>query len=298
MASKKIVVIGSINMDLVTQTQVVPRLGETVLGTSFSTTPGGKGANQAVAAARLKADVTMIGAVGNDSFGKELLSHLENQGIFTENVEPVTHKETGIASITIANHDNSIIVVPGANACVTEELIEKYEDVIAKSDTMLLQLEIPLSAVIKAAELAKKHGIRVILNPAPYQDLPEELLKLVDYITPNEYEAEELLKASNLKNLQEKLIITRGAEGVSYFESGSEKYISSYKVEVVDTTGAGDSFNGAFAVALSEGKTLEEACSFAVAVGALAVTKLGAQSGMPTREQVEAFLTEAKGGKQ
>lgn len=296
MASNKIVVIGSINMDLVTQTQAVPRLGETVLGTSFTTNPGGKGANQAVAAARLNADVTMIGAVGNDSFGKELLHHLQNQGIFTGNVEPVTHKETGIASITIANHDNSIIVVPGANDCVTEELVEKYEDVIAKNDTMLLQLEIPLKSVIKAAELAKKHGVRVILNPAPYQDLPEELLQLVDYITPNEYEAEELLKASNLKNLHEKLIITKGAEGVSFYENGLEKNISSYKVEVVDTTGAGDSFNGAFAVALSEGKTIEEACSFAVAVGALAVTKLGAQSGMPTREQVEAFLNEDKGG--
>lgn len=296
---QKIIVIGSINMDLVTSSTVFPKPGETVNGTSFLTIPGGKGANQAVAAARLGADVSLLGCVGDDLFGKELVEHLIEQRVSILDVEPVTHTETGIASITLAEGDNSIIVVPGANYHVTPELVAKYEDRIAACDTMLLQLEIPMESVEMAVKLGRKHGLTIILNPAPIAKLSKEMLIDIDYITPNEHEVVELLEGliEEQKNkIKEKLIITKGAKGITYYRNGNEHHIESYPVEVVDTTGAGDSFNGALAVALTAGKPLEEACQFANAVGALAVTKLGAQSGMPTKEEVERMFLNSKKG--
>lgn len=296
---QKIIVIGSINMDLVTSSTVFPKPGETVNGTSFLTIPGGKGANQAVAAARLGADVSLLGCVGDDLFGKELVEHLIEQRVSILDVEPVTHTKTGIASITLAENDNSIIVVPGANYHVTPELVTKYEDRIATCDTMLLQLEIPMESVEMAVKLGRKHGLTIILNPAPIAKLSKEMLIDIDYITPNEHEVVELLEGLNeeQKNkIKEKLIITKGAKGITYYKNGIEHHIESYPVEVVDTTGAGDSFNGALAVALTAGKPLEEACRFANAVGALAVTKLGAQSGMPTKEEVERMFLNSKKG--
>lgn len=298
MEGNKIVVIGSINMDLVTSANVFPKVGETLLGTSFITIPGGKGANQAVAAARLGADVTMIGCVGQDLFGRELLEHLQKQGVNVENVEPVTDDKTGTASITLAEGDNHIIVVPGANYHVTADMIMKNEKIISEADTMLLQLEIPREAVEKAIEIGKKHGLKVILNPAPFMKLSEQALEKIDFITPNELEVIELLSDlsdEKKQHLMEKCIITKGSKGVTYFKNGQEVNVDSFKVDVVDTTGAGDSFNGAFAVALTEGRTVEEACRFANVVGALSVTKLGAQSGMPTIEEVEHFLNSMKG---
>lgn len=294
-----ITVIGSINMDLVTTTYQVPKMGETVLGQSFHTIPGGKGANQAVAASRLGAKVTMIGCVGDDVFGRQLKEHLTKQGVFTDFVKPVTEVETGIASITLANGDNSIIVVPGANQFVTPQLVEKYEETIASSDILLLQLEIPVNSVEKAVELAKKHHVTVILNPAPIQPLPKALLQKVDFLTPNEHEQQLLLSScewseDEFNEIKKKCIVTRGSKGVSIFENG-EKTIASFKVDAVDTTGAGDSFNGALAVALGEKRSLYDACIYACAVGALSVTKLGAQSGMPTKAEVEQFLKEQKG---
>lgn len=282
-------------MDLVTSTNKIPKVGETVLGHSFHTIPGGKGANQAVAAARLGADVTMIGAVGNDSFGETLVDHLRNQGINTKSIMKANETSTGIASIIISEADNSIIVVPGANNHITPELIEKHEEKIINSNILLLQLEIPLESVIRAVELAKKHGIRTILNPAPIQKLPKELLEMVDYLTPNEHE-QTLLFASvdgteqELENLKEKCIVTKGSKGVMIYNNGESIEIPSIKVEAVDTTGAGDSFNGALATALCEGLDIEEACRFANVVGAISVTKLGAQTGMPTKKEVEEFL--------
>jgi ribokinase len=294
MVNRKITVIGSINMDLVTSTNVIPKVGETVLGNSFHTIPGGKGANQAVAAARLGADVTMIGCVGDDSFGQVLREHMNHQGIHTENVVSVPNMASGIASITLSEGDNRIIVVPGANNYVTPEFIDKNEESISNSSMLLLQLEIPLVSVIRAAELAKKHQVPIILNPAPIQRLPKELLEMVDYLTPNEHEQEMLYASLNgtereLEKLKEKCIVTKGAKGVVVYQNG-ELEIPSFQVEVVDTTGAGDSFNGALALALCEGFELVEACQFANAVGAISVTKLGAQSGMPTRNEVEEFL--------
>ncbi|WP_268990194.1 ribokinase [Calidifontibacillus erzurumensis] len=295
--NNKIVVIGSINMDLVTRSDIFPKPGETVLGTSFLTIPGGKGANQAVACARLGASVTMIGCVGQDLFGQELIDHLRKQGINVDNVEPVTDEKTGIASITLAENDNSIIVVPGANYRMTPDKLEKLEDVIKECSTMLLQLEIPMATVEKAVELGKEHGLTVILNPAPFMKICEQALKKIDYITPNEHEVVQLLNGldENKKNdIMKKCIITKGSKGVSYFDNGQECTIDGISVDVVDTTGAGDSFNGALAVALTEGKTLEEACRFANIVGALSVTKLGAQTGMPTKAEVEKFLNSNK----
>jgi ribokinase len=297
--SKKITVLGSINMDLVTSTNRVPVMGETVMGESFHTIPGGKGANQAVASAKLGAETYLIGCVGNDSFGTDLLQHLKNQGVHTDYVEPVTHASTGTASITISNGDNHIIVVPGANYAVTPNFVAKHEHVIAESDLLMLQLEIPIESVVKAVELANKHHVKVILNPAPVQPLSKELIQKVDYLTPNEYEQQLLLNSNEWtekerEEMMAKCIITRGSKGITFYQNGQKK-LPSYKVKVVDTTGAGDSFNGALAVSLSEGATLEDACQFAIAVGALSVTKLGAQGGMPTKEEAVAFLQTQRG---
>ena len=237
----------------------------------------------------------MIGAVGDDSFGNTLVDHLTNQGINTENIMKVKDTSTGIASIIVSEGDNSIIVVSGANSHITPEVIEKNEDKILDSYILLVQLEIPLESVMKAVELAKKHGVLTILNPAPIQKLPNELIEMVDYLTPNEHEQTLLFASTDgteqeLEKLKEKCIVTKGSKGVMVYKNGEQIEIPSIQVEAVDTTGAGDSFNGALAVALCEGAEIEDACRFANVVGAISVTKLGAQSGMPTKKEVEEFL--------
>ncbi|WP_332631555.1 ribokinase [Halalkalibacter flavus] len=290
MSKRKITVIGSINMDLVTITNIRPQVGETVLGESFSTVPGGKGANQAVAAARLGADVTLIGCVGSDAFGQELRIHLMNEGVSFREVQNETKKHTGIASITISDQDNSIIVVPGANKEVTPTRIEPFIETIVGSDMILLQLEIPIHTVEYVIKKASHNNVPVIVNPAPFQPLSMETLEKVTYITPNEHEK----KMLQVVNMKEKVVVTKGSKGVSIWDNDEFIDIASYNVDVVDTTGAGDAFNGALAVALAERSSLKDACRFATAVGALAVTKLGAQSGMPTREEVVAFLESQK----
>jgi ribokinase len=289
MKRSKVTVIGSINIDLVTVTEKRPKVGETVLGSSFSMVPGGKGANQAVAAARLGADVTLIGRIGDDPFGTTLREHLEAEGVRLCCGQPVSGKSSGVASITLSEGDNTIIVVPGANEEVTPSFVSEFEAEIASSSMILLQLEIPIETIEKTVLLASKYKVPVILNPAPSRPLSKSLLGQISYLTPNEHEANELDDQSDI-DFQGKLIVTRGEKGVSFFDNNTIQNIESFEVSVVDTTGAGDSFNGALAVALSEGKTLYEACRFSVAVGALAVTKLGAQSGMPFRTEVEEFL--------
>ncbi|GCD81018.1 MAG: ribokinase [Geobacillus sp.] len=293
MTKPVITVVGSINMDLVTIASRFPSQGETILGEEFHLIPGGKGANQAVAAARLGAEVHMIGAVGTDPFGNELLRSLEREGVHIDNVKPVTHKGTGIASITISEQDNRIIVVPGANHALRPEDIDRYEEIIAKSDVCVLQLEIPLSVVERAVFLAKKHHVRVILNPAPAQPLPQKLIEQVDFLTPNEHEREIIFEQVDV--FADKVIVTEGARGVTIRKGGKQVLIPGFCVPVVDTTGAGDTFNGALAVALSKGMSLEDACRFANAAAALSVTKLGAQGGMPTEEEVKKFLQEKAG---
>ncbi|WP_188206751.1 ribokinase [Alkalibacillus aidingensis] len=289
----KITVIGSINMDLVTTAEKFPGKGETILGQSFSTIPGGKGANQAVAASKLGADVTFIGCVGDDPFAKTLMDHFNRHGINTNFIKKIEGEPTGVASITIAEDDNNIIVVSGANQAVSPEMVEQHEDVIAASETIILQFEIPMETIEKVIEVASKHGVTIILNPAPVRPISLEALERVDYITPNEHELAILLddqeKKAFYESHREKFIVTQGAEGVAYYD-GEEHLVPGYSVEVVDTTGAGDSFNGALAVALTKGESLEESCRFGNAVGALAVSKLGAQTGMPTLEEVKQFL--------
>ncbi|MEW5323301.1 ribokinase [Geobacillus thermoleovorans] len=289
-----ITVIGSINMDLVTVAARFPNQGETILGERFLTTPGGKGANQAVAAARLGADVQMIGAVGDDSFGKELIRSLQNEGISVHCVKPVTHQHTGIASITISEQDNRIIVVPGANHALTIEDINECESAIAESDVCLLQLEIPIPVVERAVAIAHRHGVRIIVNPAPAQPLPSLVLEQASFLTPNEHERAILFAGMDEEAFVDRFIVTEGAKGVRIWQEGQERLIPSFQVPVVDTTGAGDTFNGALAVALAEGNTLEEACRFANAAAALSVTKLGAQAGMPRRQEVESFLSKQR----
>ncbi len=282
-------------MDLVTQTNTIPKVGETILGEHFFTVPGGKGANQAVAAAKLGGDVTLLGCVGDDAFGNELKQHLQTQGIHTDYIHTISAISTGVASITLSEGDNSIIVVPGANHKLTPQLVLQHEELISNADILLLQLEIPLDSVVKATELAQKHKVPVILNPAPMQELPENLILQATYITPNEHELESLLASTNLsqdeaEELKAKSIVTRGSKGIQLHQDGKDQLISGYEVEAVDSTGAGDTFNGALAVSLSKGLSLLEASEFANAAAALSVTKLGAQSGMPTKDEVDSFL--------
>lgn len=286
----KITVVGSINMDLVTITSQVPKTGETLFGTQFQMNPGGKGANQAVAAARLGGQVKLIGCVGNDSFGKDILEHLKKQGVDVSDVEPVTHTTTGTATIIVSEQDNSIIVVPGANNNVTAAFVESKREIIAESDILILQLEIPLEGVQKALQIAKENDVKVILNPAPIQELPLEVIQDVDYITPNEHEVLLLRKGRNEEIFDGKLIVTMGSKGVAIVEEGKEILIPAYRIKVVDTTGAGDSFNGGLAIALGRGSNLKDACKYGNAVAALSTTKLGAQTGMPTSEEVDVFI--------
>lgn len=285
----KIAVVGSVNMDLVTITARLPKMGETLTGQQFIMNPGGKGANQAVAAARLGAQVQMIGCVGKDNFGDSLIQHLQKEGVDVTNVEPVT-ESTGTATIVVSDNDNSIIVVPGANQQVTAAFVESKREVIANSDILILQLEIPLEGVQKAVEIAKENDVIIILNPAPICDLPVELLEKVTYLTPNEHEHAQLIRNMDEKVIKDKVILTKGSQGVSLFQDDEQVDIPAYKINVVDTTGAGDSFNGGLAYALGKGLSLIEACKFGNAVAALSTMKLGAQSGMPMKDEVEAFI--------
>ncbi|WP_456273178.1 ribokinase [Bacillus sp. AK031] len=284
-----ITVIGSINMDLVTITGKDPGWGETIIGEQFDTNFGGKGANQAVAAAKLGAEVQMIGAVGNDLYGQEYLSHLENQGVQTQAIKVIQGERTGIAAITVCKSENKIIEVPGANAHITPRVIEEHKHIILNSDWLLLQLEIPKESVEKAIQFANEGKVKVILNPAPYITMPEDIIEQVTWLTPNENEAVKLLNQykGDKEKLLKKLIITKGEKGVTYPDHGMTTSLFPPKVKPKDTTGAGDTFTGALAVALAEGQSLKEACQFAVKAAALSVTKLGAQSGMPTRKELE-----------
>ncbi|WP_078552468.1 ribokinase [Bacillus alkalicellulosilyticus] len=286
--SSRIVVVGSINMDLVTVVDTFPIPGETRIGSDFKTVTGGKGANQAVAAARLGAEVTMIGCVGDDAFGIQSLQVLEREGIVTDHVKQIKGVETGIAAITVSGGENQIVVVPGANSYVTPEYIKEKEQVIKDSDIVLIQLEIPIATVEAVALIANRYQTKIIVNPAPIQALPAFLLETVDYITPNEHEVKQL----DVPLCKGEMVITKGEEGVSIKAKEGNIAIPAHRVQVVDTTGAGDTFNGALAVALCEGKSIVEASQFAVAASALSVLKFGAQAGMPTLQEVEEFIND------
>jgi len=290
----KIVVVGSSSMDLVVSANKRPEKGETILGQSFKTVPGGKGANQAVAASRLGAEVHMIGCVGKDEFGKIIIDNFKKNGVLTNFVKPVTHIETGTAHITLAEGDNSIIVVEGANQCVTPDYIETALEVIFSADMVLIQQETPEETVEYVVQICHEKGIPLLLNPAPARPVSQAVIEKATYLTPNETEAGILFAGEEpkeaMKKYPKKVFITEGKKGVRYHDGEKEVLVPSYPVEAVDTTGAGDTFNAAFAVALSEGKSLQDSLAFANRAASLSVTKFGAQGGMPTRAEVEGSL--------
>ncbi len=298
----KIVIVGSFNTDLTTYMERMPRPGETVHGRKFVTGPGGKGSNQAVAAARLGAEVTFVGRIGQDVFTPLALNIWQQEGINTDYVIQDPEHSTGVAPIFVDDTgENSIVVVLGANLAVSKADVDAAAEAIAQADILLTQLEIDYDAVGHALRVAKEHGVTTILNPAPAGHLPADVVALVDYITPNETELEVLsgMPASSVEEMARSLlttdtqtiIMTMGAQGARYLRQDGTALVSSYQVDVVDTTGAGDAFNGGLAVALAEGKRLVDAVAFANATAALCVTKPGTAPSMPQRAEVEALLT-------
>ncbi|WP_209125203.1 ribokinase [Alkalihalobacillus sp. BA299] len=293
----RVTVVGSINMDLVTKADRFPKKGETILGYDYSQYPGGKGANQAVAAARLGADVSFIGCVGNDLFGEKLKQILVEEGINIEGLAVSEKAPTGVAQITVAEKENSIIVVPGANHDLKREWLEKHRAKLLSSDILLVQLEIPLDVAETVINIADENEIPVILNPAPAQRLDDKLLEKITYLTPNETEIR-VINADDESNFDKQLdtllergvrtvILTRGEAGVIFTSQEGLQFKDSLKVEAVDTTGAGDTFNGALAVGVAKGHSDCKAVEFAIKAAALSVTKFGAQSGMPRLEEIE-----------
>ncbi len=283
-----ITVVGSINMDLVVRTTRFPKQGETVLGDLYTTVPGGKGANQAVAAARLGTAVHMIGAVGTDAFGDELLKGLAAENIDVNSVKRVAGT-SGIANILLSEGDNRIIVVPGANHAIEVDELAAFESALAGSEIVILQLELPIPVVLKTLEICRQHNVPTILNPAPADAYTKELLTHATYLTPNETEAEEIFGTDWKQALEQypnRLIVTLGENGARYFDGHQHITVEGFKTQAIDTTGAGDTFNGALAVALTEKVPFEKAIRFANAAASLSVEKFGAQGGMPSRQEV------------
>lgn len=300
----KIVVVGSSNTDMIVKVPRIPRPGETILGGKFSTAAGGKGANQAVAAARAGGQVTFIARVGDDMFGQQALRGFEADGIDVQHVKTDPSEPSGVALIFVDEKgENSIAVASGANACLSPQDVDEAAAAIRSADILLMQLETPLPTVQRAAEIARGAGVKVILNPAPAMPLNDALLANLTLITPNESEAElltgvgvtdtasaEAAAKALLDRGVEVAIITLGSKGALLKTSKLTKVIPGFKVTAVDATAAGDVFNGSLAVALAEGKGLEEAVRFANAAAALSVTKLGAQPSIPKREEIERLI--------
>jgi ribokinase len=301
----KIVVMGSLNMDLVGCAPRIPVLGETIVGSKYFSEPGGKGANQAYAAAVLGGRVAMLGRVGSDEFGREMRSNLEKVGCDVSGLLTIQGATSGIALIFVADSgQNSIIIVPGANDLFSPQDVEASQEYLKGAALVLLQLENPLATVLAAARAAKRAGARVILDPAPAREIPDELLELSDVVTPNETEAailaglppgglnpdQALAIARKLQARKAKIVIVKlGEQGCLLVDLRTSTLVPAPKVKAVDTTAAGDVFNAGLAVALSEGLDLPAACSFANRSASLSVTKLGTQIATPTRAEVDAF---------
>ena len=300
----KVTIVGSFMMDLVVKAKRRPKKGETLIGEEFGMFTGGKGCNQAIAAARLGAHTCMVGRLGADLFGDKFMEALAEENIVSDYVVRDPEVGTGVGTPVIdADGDNSIIIIPRANMRLSVEDVERAEPAIAGADVLILQLEVPLEASERAAEIAKSAGTTVILNPAPARDLPDTFLSKVDILTPNETETE-MLSGISVKDqadaqkaakvLLDKgvsaVILTLGSKGALLLTSEITKLVPAYKVDVVDTTAAGDAFCGALATALASGKSLEEATEYANAAGAFAVTIMGAGPSMPTASQLEEFF--------
>ncbi|MBD2104805.1 ribokinase [Leptolyngbya sp. FACHB-261] len=294
----RVVVVGSINMDLVVQAPQLPQRGATVLGSNYQYCPGGKGANQAVAAARLGAQVTLVGQVGQDEAGTQLLAGLKRDNIDISVLSISDQHRSGLALVTVDQQgENTIVVVSGANQGVDQAYVHRAAGTFAGADTVLLQLEIPLSGVVEAAQLAHQAGAQVILNPSPIQALPPELLALVQVLVLNQNESRTLTRrtapdaaTSALLELgPETIVVTAGAAGawVATRTQPSPVHVPGFRVEAVDTTGAGDAFTGALAVALAEGEEIRSAVEFANAAGAAATAVLGAYASLPCRADLE-----------
>ena len=304
----KLCVLGSINVDHVIRVPYFPKAGETLTGYGYQIAYGGKGANQAVAAARCGANVSFVGAIGDDQIGQTMKQAFEQDGIDTSAISVIPNQSTGLAMIQVADSgENSIVISAGANADLSEALVEQHKSHIEQADILLMQLESPLQAVTLATKFAKTAGVKVVLNPAPAQPLPNSLLSQIDIITPNETEAEILagikvtdehsaaVTANHFHQLGiETVLITLGSKGVYYSEKGEGEIIPGFRVKAVDTTAAGDTFNGAFVTALLEGKSAKEAIRFAHAAAAISVTRMGAQTAIPRREDVDQFLQERR----
>jgi ribokinase len=303
----KIVVVGSSNMDLVVKAPRIPVVGETILGGDFLMVPGGKGANQAVAAAKLGAEVCLVAKLGDDIFGEQSLANFAKASIRTDYIIQTDEAPSGVALITVDGAgDNVIVVAPGANGILSPEDVEKAQPVIASSNALVAQLEVPLQTVECAARLACRSRVPFILDPAPAQTLSTELLEMVDVLTPNETEAQILtgvevvngdaaraaagqLLACGVKAV----VLTMGAKGFLLCDNKRVEFVAAMKVDAVDTTAAGDAFTGALAVGLARGQALRDAALFANRVAALSVTTMGAQSSMPSAAQVENFIKRA-----
>ena len=308
--SNRIVVVGSINLDLVASVERMPRSGETITGQRFATYPGGKGANQAVAAARLGGNVGMIGRLGDDIFAAQLRTSLQTDRVDTQFVESVPGPSGSAVILVTPEGHNSIVVIPGANATLQPEDLTRYENELRAASIILAQLEVPLATVERLGEISANAGVPLVLDPAPARELPAGLLRNVTWLTPNENEAEQLLTNMGIKPHEpltteqtaahlsssgvRNVILKLGADGV--FLAGADvapTHVASFAVEAVDTTAAGDVFNGAFAYALLEKKSPEDAARFANAAAACSVRRSGAQPSMATVAEVEALLQSA-----
>jgi len=306
MMRPRIAVVGSLNMDLVIRSPHIPRPGETIIGSDFQTIPGGKGANQAVAAARLGAQVSMMGRLGRDSFADTLLENLASSGVDAAYVHKDTEAATGVALIVVDERgENSIVVASGANMQLSEADVDAAESMIASADVLVLQLEVPLPAIFRSAEIAHQHGVAVVLNPAPARELPAELYELVDVLIPNETEtalltgqqsdSSERLSAATHQFLERgvgAVVITLGKQGalLTNQEYDGRKF-EAFQINAVDTTAAGDAFVAGLAVSLGTGHPLLEAIQWGNAAGALAAMRFGAQTSAPTREEVEKLIS-------
>ncbi len=290
---RKIGVVGSINMDMTVKAERIPLKGETLKGEDLKYIPGGKGANQAVAMAKLGAQVEMFGCVGDDAAGSSLVKNLQETGVETKCIKTIPGVPTGLAMITVGDNDNTIIVVAGTNDHVDIDYVNEVKDALLECEIVLLQHEIPQETIEYVVELCAQNGVKVVLNPGPARPVKQEVLEKVTYLTPNEHEAvilfgTDLTFEEMMKKYPEKLVITQGSRGVSTcLKNGEVILVPARKADVVDTTGAGDTLNGAFTVAVTEGKAIRDALLFANTAAGLSTEKFGAQGGMPTYEEVK-----------